>query len=76
MVVVVVGAVGVVVLDGGGGEVITITSWRVSEDTLVRDRQGQEGGRLGGGDAGPVYFNNNSQTQGRSSPSLNETLGL
>lgn len=30
---------------GGGIQVITITSWRVSEDTLVQNRQGQEGGR-------------------------------
>lgn len=29
-----------------------------------------------GGSTGPVYFNNNSQTQGLSSQNLNETLGL
>lgn len=29
-----------------------------------------------GGDTGPVYFNNNSQTHGLSSRTLNETLGL
>lgn len=32
---------------GGGMQVITITSWRVSEDTLVQNRRGQEGGRPG-----------------------------
>lgn len=57
-------------------QVITITSWRVSEDTLVQNRQGQEGGVDRGGNTGPVYFNNNSQTQGLSSQTLNETLGL
>lgn len=57
-------------------QVITITSWRVSEDTLVQNRQGQEG-RVGwGGSTGPVYFNNNSQTHGLSTETLNETLGL
>lgn len=38
-----------------------------------------DGGKRGagrGGSAGPVYFNNNSQTQGLSSWTLNETLGL
>lgn len=42
---------------------------------------GGSGGLLGcwggqGGDTGPVYFNNNSQTHGLSSRTLNETLGL
>lgn len=38
---------------------------------------GGVGGCTGrGGDTGPVYFNNNSQTHGLSSRTLNETLGL
>lgn len=60
-------------------QVITITSWRVSEDTLVQNRQGARGeGRAsgGGGNAGLVYFNNNTQTHGHSGETLNETLGL
>lgn len=32
---------------GGGIQVITITSWRVSEDTLVQNRRGFGGGRPG-----------------------------
>lgn len=66
-------------------QVITITSWRVSEDTLVQNRwrhgvgggeEGRRGAGVQGGRTGPVYFNNNSQTQGLSSQTLNETLGL
>lgn len=64
----------------GDMQVITITSWHVSEDTLVQNRQGArlERGMRGlvrGGNASPVYFNNNSQTHGLSGETLNETLG-